>query len=677
MAGLIPQSFIDDLLNRIDIIDVISDRITLKKAGRNHQALCPFHKEKSPSFSANQDKQFYYCFGCGASGNALGFIMDHDHIDFPEAVELLARQAGMQVPREAAANDRRERTDPLYDQLKAATRWYTEQLLSHNSAAKAKAYLNQRGLNQETIARFQIGYAPPGWDNLIKALGNTPEREQLLNKAGLVVENDERKTTYDRFRDRIIFPIRDLRGRVIAFGGRVLGDEKPKYLNSPETTVFHKGRELYGFYEARQANRDLQQVLVVEGYMDVIALAQQGINNAVATLGTATSTDHLLSLFKHTSQIVFCFDGDNAGRQAAWRALDNALPVMSDGRQIRFLFLPQGEDPDSLVRREGAKAFLARLSDRQQALTFDDYFFKFFENEIDTTTLDGKARLVHKVTPFIHRLPEGSFKSLMVKKLGEISDLGTSAVSSIIQSDINTTQAAQNHNHSVGEYGAPGYESHGSGYGSSSYGSSSYGSSSSGYDYGNQSYDHGYNGYTDDSGRGSRNGGRDQSYRKNHQRNYQNKFSADPYRNRRNLSAPAIKMRPQQTALRILLDRPDLANTVNVDELSAITGDDDIRFLVMLTEALLRHPVESTYGVLGSWYGTNLGNRLLELMKLDSPIDNTEQIFRQCLKHLLDSRQKNATELNDMDRLRILATGEKTGWLERKQRSQQENETKH
>ncbi len=265
MAGLIPQSFIDDLLNRTDIIDVIGERITLKKAGRNHQALCPFHKEKSPSFSVNQDKQFFYCFGCGASGNALGFVMDHDHVDFPEAVEMLARRAGMEVPRESSDHDKRERYQTLYEHLKTATDWYAEQLRSHNQAGQARNYLTHRGLNPETIARFQLGYAPQGWDNLIQALGNTPERLALLNSAGLVVENQERQSTYDRFRDRIIFPIRDLRGRVIGFGGRVMGDEKPKYLNSPETNVFHKGRELYGFYEARQANRNLQQILVVGG----------------------------------------------------------------------------------------------------------------------------------------------------------------------------------------------------------------------------------------------------------------------------------------------------------------------------------------------------------------------------------------------------------------------------
>ncbi len=659
MAGLIPQSFIDDLLNRTDIVDVIGERITLKKAGRNHQALCPFHKEKSPSFSVNQDKQFFYCFGCGASGNALGFVMDHDHVDFPEAVEILARRAGMEVPRESGDHDKRERYQALYEHLKTATRWYSEQLLNHNQAGRARNYLQHRGLNQETVTRFQLGYAPPGWDNLIQALGNTPERLALLNSAGLVVENEERQSTYDRFRDRIIFPIRDLRGRVIGFGGRVMGDEKPKYLNSPETNVFHKGRELYGFYEARQANRDLQKVLVVEGYMDVIALAQQGITNAVATLGTATSTDHLHSLFKHTSQVIFCFDGDNAGRQAAWRALENALPTMENGRQIRFLFLPQGEDPDSLVRQEGAKAFLARLNDKQQALPFDDYFFRHFDQEVDTSTLDGKARLVHKVTPFIHKLPAGSFKSLMIKKLGDISDLGMEMVSSIIQNDINNTPAPnQNTSHQSASITSSQTTTPNS-YSALQQVATPYGQSSAEYSQPSHFQDQGHN------------------FPKRHTRNFQRKNSADPYRQNRNLTVPTILMRPQQRALRILLDRPDLAQAVDVASLATITHDDDVRFLIMLTESLLRHPVESTYGVLGSWYGTRLGQRLLELIKIDTPIDNAEQIFLQCLKHLQENTQENTKELSDIERLRLVAAGKKHGWLERKQQAQQENDIKH
>ncbi len=653
MAGLIPQNFIDDLLSRSDIIDVISERITLKKAGRNHQALCPFHKEKSPSFSANQDKQFYYCFGCGASGNAVGFVMDHDHVDFPEAVEMLARRAGMQVPRESGTIEKRERYDALYKQLTKASDWYIEQLKNQSSSSDAGSYLQRRGLDKDTIERFQLGYAPPGWDNIIQGLGNTPERLRLLLDSGLVVENEERKSTYDRFRDRVIFPIRDQRGRVIAFGGRVLGDEKPKYLNSPETPVFQKGRELYGLYEARQANRDLSQILVVEGYMDVIALAQQGINNAVATLGTATSADHLTSLFKHTSQVTFCFDGDNAGRQAAWRALENALPVMDDGRQIRFLFLPQGEDPDSIVRTEGAEAFHARLKDKQQALPFDDYFFRHFEQEIDTTTLDGKARLVHKVTPFIHKLPAaGSFKSLMLKKLGELSDLGTEAVSSIVQTSIEASTPTHYANQQSDAYHQP------------------YDNAPPQYDnYIGQQNDHEYGGapFQQKKGQGT--------FQGRYKGKYKSKFrdrEQQPF-----IPVPAIQLRPSQRALRLILERPDLAKLILPEQIPLMTGDEDIRFLAMLAESLHRSPTTSTYGVLGSWHGTRLGERLIALMKTDISVANAEHVLKQCLKYLTNDVQDQNKTLSDMDRLKQIAKGKKHGWVEKKQQAQQENETKH
>lgn len=640
MAGLIPQSFIDDLLARTDIIDVISERITLKKSGRNHQALCPFHKEKSPSFSANQDKQFYYCFGCGASGNAVGFVMDHDHVDFPEAVETLARKAGMQVPRESGSVQKRERYDTLYKLLARAADWYTEQLKKHAQSDEAASYLQRRGLDQNTISTFHLGYAPPGWDNLIQALGNTPERQRLLQDAGLVVENEERKSTYDRFRSRIIFPIRDQRGRVIAFGGRVLGDDKPKYLNSPETPVFHKGRELYGLYEARKANRELTQILVVEGYMDVIALAQQGITNAVATLGTATTSDHLTYLFKHTSQVTFCFDGDNAGRQAAWRALENAIPVMGDGKQIRFLFLPQGEDPDSIIRTEGSDVFRARLNDTQQALPFDVYFFRHFEQEIDTSTLDGKARLVHKVTPFIHKLPEGSFKTLMLKKLGELSDLGTDVVSSIVQTNIQNSQAyaptrQQPHNTPTD------HTPHGHYYGVSE-----------------QDFAPHYEARSTEQ----------------YQQRVRKNFNKDSFKSgKQESTAPAVRLKPAQRALRLLLDRPDLAEMIESQKLDTASADDDTRFLVTLAESLIRNKIESSYGVLGSWYGTQLGERLKALVETDMPVENAERVMRQCLKNMTTDEQASDAPLSAHERLKLATSRSRKGWIVRKQ----EKETKH
>ena len=353
MAGLIPQSFIDDLLNRTDIVDVVSSRVQMKKAGKNYTACCPFHKEKTPSFSVSPDKLFYYCFGCGAGGNALGFIMDHDNLDFPQAVEELAKAAGMEIPREESGRPHKPRqpTDsPLYPLLTAAADFYRQALKIHPARKAAVDYLKGRGLTGEIARDFGLGFAPPGWDNLYKHLSSDTLQQKAMIDAGLLVENAETGKRYDRFRDRVMFPIRDSRGRIIAFGGRVLGDDKPKYLNSPETPVFHKGQELYGLFEARKFNRSLDEIIVVEGYMDVIALAQQGLRNAVATLGTATSEEHMKRLFRVVPSVLFCFDGDQAGRNAAWRALEATLPCLQDGRRARFLFLPEGEDPDTLVR---------------------------------------------------------------------------------------------------------------------------------------------------------------------------------------------------------------------------------------------------------------------------------------------------------------------------------------
>lgn len=407
MAGLIPQSFIDDLLNRTDIVEVVSSRIQLKKTGKNYSACCPFHKEKTPSFTVSPDKQFYYCFGCGAGGNALGFVMDHDQLEFPQAVEELAKRAGMDVPREergGRGHTPRQPTDsPLYPLLSAAAEFYKQALKSHPARKAAVNYLKGRGLTGEIARDFGLGFAPPGWDNLLKHLGGDNLQLKAMLDAGLLVENSDTGKRYDRFRDRVMFPIRDSRGRIIAFGGRVLGDDKPKYLNSPETPVFHKGQELYGLYEARQKNRDLDEIMVVEGYMDVIALAQQGIRNAVATLGTATSEEHIKRLFRLVPSILFCFDGDQAGRKAAWRALESVLPNLQDGKRVRFLFLPEGEDPDSLVRAEGEDAFRARIT--QQAQLLAEYFFQQLMLEADPATLEGKAHLATLAAPLLEKIP--------------------------------------------------------------------------------------------------------------------------------------------------------------------------------------------------------------------------------------------------------------------------------
>ncbi|MDG1311123.1 MAG: DNA primase [Porticoccaceae bacterium] len=415
MAGLIPQTFIDDLLDRVDIVDVVNNRVQLKKAGKNYKACCPFHEEKSPSFTVAQDKQFYYCFGCGAGGNALSFVMEFDRVDFLPAVEMLAKNVGLEIPREAAP-DRAvsKRKDNLYSILTESDRFFRQQLRSHQGAATAVGYLKDRGLSGQIAAAFGVGYAPPGWDNLLKSAGTEPDKVKLLEDSGMLIVKPEEKKQYDRFRHRIMFPIRDQRGRTIGFGGRVLDDSTPKYLNSPETPVFHKGRELYGLYEARQALKEIPYLIMVEGYMDVIALAQYGIHNAVATLGTALTENHLQKLFRYTSELVFCFDGDKAGVRAAGRSLEIALPEMRDGVSAKFLFLPDGEDPDSMVRKLGTDDFQKQV---ETATPLSAFLFDQLSEGINTSTADGKARLSKVCAPQINRIPQGVFRQLMLEEL--------------------------------------------------------------------------------------------------------------------------------------------------------------------------------------------------------------------------------------------------------------------
>jgi len=407
MAGLIPDSFIEELLGRVDIVEIIERRVPLKKAGREFQARCPFHDEKTPSFTVSPQKQFYHCFGCGAHGSAIGFLMNYEGLEFVDAVEELARFAGLEVPREASSRPRP--SAGLFDVLEAASTFYQQQLKENPEAV---AYLKQRGLSGEIARDFGIGYAPSGWDTLIKQAGGDEKRLEALRKVGLTSRG--KSGEYDKFRNRIMFPIHDRRGRVIAFGGRALGDDGPKYLNSPETELFHKGRELYGLYLARRSQAKLERIIVVEGYMDVVALAQFGFRNCVATLGTATTGDHAELLFRAADEVVFCFDGDRAGRQAAWRALENTLPRLRDGRSARFLFLPEGEDPDSMVRNEGEDAFRARL---EAAQPLSDYFFEHFTAEVDMGALDGRARLVALARPVLSTLPEGVFRDMMFERL--------------------------------------------------------------------------------------------------------------------------------------------------------------------------------------------------------------------------------------------------------------------
>lgn len=421
MAGHIPREFINDLLARADIVELIDARVPLKKAGSNYHACCPFHNEKTPSFTVSHTKQFYHCFGCGVSGNALGFLIAYDRLDFVSAVELLANQLGLVIPRTEDFSSQKQQQKDLYSLLAKASNYYQQQLRISEEAIQ---YLKRRGVTGEIAKRYQVGFAPAGWDKLLQYLG---QPEELL-AAGLVLKKEDKAGYYDRFRERIMFPIRDRRGRVIAFGGRVLDNSLPKYLNSPETAVFHKSSVLYGLYEARQSNRELAQIIVVEGYMDVLALAQAGISYAVATLGTATTTAHVQQLFHHTQKIIFCFDGDRAGKSAAWRALESALSALQEGLQVQFLFLPEGEDPDTLIRKEGQASFMQRL---QQAVYLPDFLLAHCKSQVNMNTLEGRAQLVHLALPLIDTIPAPILHEMLLDKLAEVSRLDKQRLSQL------------------------------------------------------------------------------------------------------------------------------------------------------------------------------------------------------------------------------------------------------
>ncbi|QLB20564.1 DNA primase [Vespertiliibacter pulmonis] len=418
MKGTIPRSFIDDLVARTDIVELINSRVKLKKAGRDYQACCPFHHEKSPSFTVSQTKQFYHCFGCGVHGNAIGFLMEYDKLEFVEAIEELASLHGLEVPREniiqrdgkPPVNFKTRRN--LYELLGNITQFYQQQL-SQDEASKQ--YLNQRGLSADVIRRFEIGFAPNSMNSVLRQFGINKDETQKLLDTGMLSQNDTGKI-YDRFRNRIMFPIRDKRGRVIAFGGRVMGDEKPKYLNSPESATYHKGNELYGLFQALQHNENPEFLFVVEGYMDVVALAQYGINNAVASLGTATTGEQIQQMFRCTEQVICCYDGDRAGKDAAWRAFENALPHLYDGRQLKFIFLPDGEDPDSLVRQQGKEGFEQYL---QNAQPLSEFMFNSLLQEVDLSTKEGQSKLATLAVPLIKRIPGQMLRVYLRNILGQ------------------------------------------------------------------------------------------------------------------------------------------------------------------------------------------------------------------------------------------------------------------
>lgn len=414
----IPDAFIDDLLARTDIVELVGSRVPLKRQGKEYASRCPFHDERSASFTVSPTKQFYHCFGCGAHGTAISFLMNYDRLEFLDAVDELAKRAGMEVPRDTQQRNANPDSLDQYNALEAAGKFFQRQLASSD---KARAYFDRRGVDDEIRVQFSLGYAPDGFSALRDALGTDPRRMSLLERVGLFSKNDKGHI-YDKFRDRVMFPIHDRRGRTIAFGGRVLDPEdSPKYLNSPETPLFHKGRELYGLWQVRQANSRIERLIVVEGYMDVIALFQHGITQAVATLGTATTPDHAELLFRNAPDVYFCFDGDTAGRRAAGKAMESVLPRMKDGRQAFFLFLPDGEDPDTLVRNEGSAGFDARLRDATPLSTF---FFDELAKDVNLGTLDGKARMAERAKPLLAQIPDGAFGDLMRQRLTELTGVG-------------------------------------------------------------------------------------------------------------------------------------------------------------------------------------------------------------------------------------------------------------
>ena len=610
MAGRIPQAFLDDLLDRVDIVEVIDRRVKLRKTGKNYSARCPFHEEKTPSFSVNPDKQFYYCFGCGAGGNALGFVMDYENVDFPQAVETLASSAGLEVPREpgrgGAARAEKEQTNKsLYKLMEQVANYYKQQLRSHPQAAKAVTYLKERGLTGLIAKEFDLGFAPPGWHNLEETLGTDDEQKKLLMQSGMLVEN-EKGNIYDRFRDRVVFPIRDQRGRVIAFGGRVLGDDKPKYLNSPETEIFHKGRELYGFYQALQANRKLDRLLVVEGYMDVIALAQHGINYATATLGTATSKAHLERVYRRCPEVIFCFDGDEAGRKAAFRALEAALPCMEDGRQARFLFLPEGEDPDTMVRAGGQEKFEQLL---QGATPLETFLFDSVSEGIDTSSLDGRARLSKLALPYIRQLPEGVYKQLMFQALAEHTGLELESLMRLeVPEPVPPPVAA-----------------------------------ASGRDYG---ADRSHTPLLPEDDTPPPDMGDYPDFEP----------SGDTQPRQRPLNDhhhPGFS-NLAQGAIALILHKPEIGRTVDPAGLADIQGD-DVELLRQLLDLVHRRPESNTGMLLGHWYGTTEGELLNRLAGQERliPTEGIEQQFRDTMENLAHHLPHQSKLAAQVDKLKL------------------------
>lgn len=692
MAGKIPQQFIDDLLERTDIVDVIDSRVALKKTGRNYSALCPFHNEKSPSFSVNPDKQFYYCFGCGAGGNAVSFLMEYERFDFPQAVESLAQMAGVEVPRDEQDNKSQERVNnnrELYQLLEKASDYYQLQLRKHEKAKTAIDYLKGRGLSGTIAKQFGIGFAPPGWDNLLEALPSSAKEINHLIDGGMLINKDD-GGRYDRFRDRIMFPIRDTRGRVIGFGGRVLGNEKPKYLNSPETPVFHKGKELYGLYEARKHNRNLEKIIIVEGYMDVIALAQFDINYAVATLGTATTAEHIEKIFRQCNEVIFCFDGDKAGRAAADKALDTVLPTMQDGRQARFLFLPDGEDPDTLVRKETKAGFELRLS---KADTLSDYLFNSASKGLDLNSMDAQARFAKQALEKIQHLPQkGMLQQLMLSKLAEKTSLPEDQLNTLLQNQIEENRAKLAERSKVRERiqrekseakpskpttqpkniesppiqgstpSAPFYDADIHYSQTPDYPDAIVNTPSISEPNLNESSLHESHLQAPSAYQEVSHGPQHAYYPEasNHSRSpstaYRNKRKDKSYTPERidlsHLGQKKLKQPAVKQAITLLLNYPELAGELNKDKLNMALHDkehdQDLQLLESILNILEKHPDSTPYSLLGHWVGKPEQAPLVELMAINHT--NDADIARLELEDILDTliNQTNRRDQKDM-----------------------------
>lgn len=634
MAGRIPQAFLDDLIDRIDIVDVVDHRVKLKKSGKNYSACCPFHDEKSPSFTVSPDKQFYYCFGCGASGNALGFIMEYEHLEFPSAVEELAKLAGVSIPKDEiklspAQIEKEKQRKQIFELLEKANEFYQTQLRESEHKTQAVNYLKARGLTGEICKKFGVGFAPPGWNHLSQLLGQDRDTLKRLEQAGMLVENQEKNTRYDRFRERIMFPIRDHRGRVIGFGGRVLGDAKPKYLNSPETPVFHKGEELYGLWEARQANSQIDRLLVVEGYMDVVALAQYDINYAVATLGTASGEAHLTKAFRFTQEVIFCFDGDQAGRNAAKRALSSSLTAMIDGRQIKFHFLPDGDDPDTLVRQLGREKFVERLDTASTPL--EEFLFDSLSEDLDASTMGGKALLSKRAAPLLHQLPKGIYRELMFNNLAKRTELPLDTLMELVAQPadalkVSPAAEAPSPNQDRKQYAAS-PNSHEFPQADHQFPQDNHGQQ--------PEFEGGYHGYEELAQQHSDHENEEgyPDYASDHNSNYTPEHTQELPTHRSATSSASNNhgslFTPQRLLIGLLIKEPQLAQQLNVIELCQNNRDPDMQLLVKLGQSLKARPHFNLAQLTGFWLASH-GN---------DEWDKLKAIAEQTTKLLKASRQ--------------------------------------